>query len=294
MKKKLTLLLAILCALAVSVSLAACNDPQPTDYGTLTIADVTLRQNQTQVIEPVFTKEAYPIEYTYSGTDISISDDGVVTGVTAGTSTVVVARTEHHAVTFTVAVLAKGTMTVTVPDIVYLDYPAKELKAEFSVPAYAQDVTYEVKGVPTGASVTVADGKISATGSLVGTGETVSQTVTLVATSADGLFKVTKPLTIAQYNGAGWKGGSLNMHTRPQGFLKEMEAYSGVEGGEKGGTLFIGDSFFDGYWNAGNFRSYYEGENVYRFGVSSSTLADWLIFAERVVFPFEPKHLVVH
>lgn len=78
----------------------------PTDYGTLTIADVSVDYQKTANIVPVFSKNAEEIVYSFNGNDISITGN-VVTGNTANAVVVVTATTEHLSTTFTVTVSAQ-------------------------------------------------------------------------------------------------------------------------------------------------------------------------------------------
>ena len=67
-----------------------------------------------------------------------------------------------------------------------------------------------------------------------------------------------------------------------------------TRGEQYGETLFIGDSFFDvaEFWN--NFYDLYAGKNVRSAGISASTTTDWEIFAEDLIYPSEPKNIVIH
>lgn len=60
-----------------------------------------------------------------------------------------------------------------------------------------------------------------------------------------------------------------------------------------GGTLFVGDSFFDTeFWS--NFYDTFKDGNTFTHGVSSSTTTDWEIFSSRLLYPVAPKNLVMH
>ncbi len=58
-------------------------------------------------------------------------------------------------------------------------------------------------------------------------------------------------------------------------------------------TLFIGDSFFDTeFWS--DFYTLFNDNKTFTHGVSSSTTTDWEIFASRLVYPVNPKNIVMH
>lgn len=74
---------------------------------------------------------------------------------------------------------------------------------------------------------------------------------------------------------------------------KQKENYWKINGKQTGGTVFIGDSFFDTeFWS--DFYTLYEGNNVYTNGISSSTTTDWEIWAGKLLYPFNPKNIVMH
>lgn len=75
------------------------------DYGTLSFLDLTLSFGQEQVLNPVFSKEEYAdnITYTFEGSNISITD-GLIKGLIPDTETIVTAKTTHHETTFKVKV----------------------------------------------------------------------------------------------------------------------------------------------------------------------------------------------
>ncbi len=58
-------------------------------------------------------------------------------------------------------------------------------------------------------------------------------------------------------------------------------------------TLFIGDSFFDTYfWS--DFYSTYGKYNTRTHGIGGTTTTDWEVFASRLVYPVNPKNIVMH
>ena len=84
-------------------------DNSQTDYGSLSIADVTVYYRENATITPEFSTEAGKGEITYSfqGKNITITGNSVK-GNTGNTSTTVTAKTAHHEVTFKVNVIFKN------------------------------------------------------------------------------------------------------------------------------------------------------------------------------------------
>lgn len=64
---------------------------------------------------------------------------------------------------------------------------------------------------------------------------------------------------------------------------------------QNNGTLFIGDSFFDTdeFWTD-FYTKYYGSKNVYSANISATTITDWQVFANRLIYPFAPKNIVIH
>ena len=55
----------------------------------------------------------------------------------------------------------------------------------------------------------------------------------------------------------------------------------------------MGDSFFDtGFWS--DFYSTYSRKNAITMGISATTTTDWEYMAERLVYPVNPKAVVIH
>ena len=75
--------------------------------------------------------------------------------------------------------------------------------------------------------------------------------------------------------------------------VKENEQKWKNAGSPTGGTVFIGDSFFDTeFWS--NFYTTYTDGNTFANGVSSSTIKDWKLFANRLLYPLNPENIVIH
>lgn len=186
-----------------------------------------------------------------------------------------------------------GTLTVT-PSVneLYINYPGIPLSVEFSKPEYAEEVEYSFQNVVSAydVDVVVENGVLSVNGKLM-RDERAEEEMEI---SASILAKTSKhsttfSITLKQYNGLNSSGSSLKLDERATGFA--ITANSSPENA----TFFIGDSFFDeGFWNGSDFYDTYDGINAHRMGVSASTLSDWMVISERVVFPYNPKNIVMH
>lgn len=76
-KRKLVIIVLAVCLLCFT-AFAACTDK--TDYGTLTVADVTVTVGQSKDLTPEFSKEEGKgeVSYTFSGSKLSIADGKVI------------------------------------------------------------------------------------------------------------------------------------------------------------------------------------------------------------------------
>ena len=145
MRRKLAILLTALLVAVACVPFAACGEKK-TDYGTLTVEDITLTEGeQTNVVyEFSIPEHADEISYEFEGTDIEIEND-VVTAIKGGAVVTVTAKTEHHETTFTVTTLVDyGTLTI--EDVTVEEGETVALSPQFSRPAKAEDITYEFEG----------------------------------------------------------------------------------------------------------------------------------------------------
>lgn len=186
MKKKLSVVIAIILTLALSLAFTGCdNDTSKTeDYGTLTVTNVTLAEGEEKNLEITFSKpeKAEPVEYTFEGDAIEIKD-GKVKALKGGVTVAVNAETEHHKANFTVTVTENyGTMSV--ENITANVGEEKKINVTFSKPEKAEPVEYTFEGD----AIEIKDGKIKA---LKG-----GATVTVTATTAH--HTATFTVTIAE------------------------------------------------------------------------------------------------
>lgn len=118
-----------------------------------------------------------------------------------------------------------GTMTLTAPSVIYSNYPAKELSVSFSKPNYSGEVTYTTSNP----NVFVEDGKIYATGSFA------SETDVLVTATTEH-HTASATVKVSTYQ------GGISVETKVQYYEKNI-----IKEENKGGMIFVGDSYFDGY-----------------------------------------------
>ena len=157
---------------------------------------------------------------------------------------------------------------------IYTDFPDKP-NPTFTKEEYACEITYTVLY---SAIVTYRDGYFYASGE----GEVMVEATTEYHSTV---------FIVEAKNYLSDRG-----ETQSKNFLNRIEKVEQKWQNEKvtGGTLFIGDSFFDEYQFFTNFYNLYKGQNAYCHGISSSRIEDWYIFSKRLVYPVEPTNIVLH
>ena len=161
MKKKFRYLIAAILVFACCPFAVACGETETPeiDYGTLTIANITLEADGTADINPVFSKEEGrgEITYTFDGDDISIAD-GKVTALKPDTTTTVTAKTAHHEVTFTVTVKAVNYGALVIKSITLEADGTADINPIFTKEEGRGEITYTFEGD----NISIADGKVTA------------------------------------------------------------------------------------------------------------------------------------
>ncbi|MBR2650465.1 MAG: hypothetical protein IKD45_02275 [Clostridia bacterium] len=255
------------------------------NYGKLTVKDVVILRGMSAKLDIEFSDPAYESEITYSfdtsnGYNIRIKD-GEVSGILPNTETIVVAKTPYHTEVFVVTVLSKdlGKMTIDPPASLYTNYPAKDLGISFADDRFASAVTFEYNSD----KLIIENGTIKAVGTVSGT--------EIVEVTASSLYDtVTFTVAISTYNKI---------------YSEEKVSYyekTYIKDENKGGIIFVGDSYFDGYpsstageppfWK--DFYTDWAGEKAFLFGISQSQIDTLEIVSERVVYPMEPSEIVIH
>lgn len=141
MKKKIfAVLLVAIMVLSLGIFVGCTPDSDDkTDYGTLTIADVSVEVGKTANIYPLFSLTPETITYTFDGNKISIAGNSV-TGLEAGTVTVT-ATTAHHTKTFTVTVTPVDYGTLTIDNVtINAEGGTALLNIDWSRPGVSQDL----------------------------------------------------------------------------------------------------------------------------------------------------------
>jgi len=88
--------------------------------------------------------------------------------------------------------------------------------------------------------------------------------------------------------------GAINLGKKVQYYEQNI-----IKDENKGGIIFVGDSYFDGYtknappfWS--DFYQDFAGEKAFLMGISQSQIHDLEAVSERLVYPMEPNEIVVH
>lgn len=173
----------------------------------------------------------------------------------------------------------KGTLEIDIPSTIYSNYPAKDITYNFSKEEYASELRYLVSD----SRLKIENGKIYAKGVF---DQPFDVTVKVIS---EHHSPIVKKVNVSTYN------GGINLETKLQHYEENI-----IKEENKGGTIFIGDSYFDGcpktnppFWK--DFYTDYVNENkTFLMGISSSQIEQLEIMSERIVYPMEPKEIVMH
>ena len=172
----------------------------------------------------------------------------------------------------------KGTLTLNAPASIYTNYAGKDITPVFSKSWYNGEVTYTTSHP----NVFVENGKIFAKGNFA-SAVNVTVTATTEHHTASAVVKVSTFDTYDAETKVQWYENNI---------IKEEN---------KGGMIFVGDSYFDGYpstdsnppyWS--DFYQDYAGEKAFLMGISKSQISELEIVSERLVYPMNPSEIVVH
>ena len=270
------------------------------DRGTLKINNISMSADLTGKVTPIFSKEEGKSALTYTMEPagiIEISSNNEITvidpeSITQNVEVTVTATGTYLSATFkvTVSKINRGTLTISLPigntedqlNTLYTNYSARPLSATFSKPEFSETVTYSVESAYQD-RVTIEDGNmIKATGDF-------STPANVKVTAVSQNFSAEVTIKVANFNGKNNAGNSLDLENKVKSRLSNWESL----GGETGGVVFMGDSFFDtGFWS--DFYSTYSRKNAITMGISATTTTDWEYMAERLVYPVNPKAVVIH
>ena len=173
-----------------------------------------------------------------------------------------------------------GTMSLSAPSAIYSNYAGKDITVNFTKPWYNGAVTYTTDNP----NVFVENGKVYATG-------TFSSAVNVTITATTEHHTATAVVNVSTYN------STIKVESK----LEYYEANI-IKDENKGGMIFVGDSYVDGqlnsatgmppFWN--DFYTDWAGEKAFLMGMSSSKIDELEIASERIVYPMEPSEIVVH
>jgi len=248
------------------------------DTFSIAFNNVTLSMGREMMLVKSITVDGVekPITYTYSGDGILISDYKLI-AKKHNTDTIVTAKADGFEASFKVTVGGDtGTMNIEAPAKIYSNYAPKPIKVTFSDPAFASEVTYTTSN----SNVKVNSEGIYATGKF-------SSAVDVTVTARSEYHTETFTVNVSTYN-------EDSSETKVQYYEENI-----IKPENKGGTIFIGDSYFDGYkkysppfWS--DFYTDYTDTKTFLMGISSSQIDNWEIVSERIVYPMEPKEIVLH
>lgn len=170
-----------------------------------------------------------------------------------------------------------GTITIDAPSAIYTNYSGKPITVTFSNPDYASDVTYTTNND----KVYVHNGKIYARGTFE---KAVNVTVTAKTPYHTKQFNV----SVSEYN------GDVSAERKVSYYENQI-----IKESNKGGIIFVGDSYFDGYTQGAipfweDFYEDYSGKKAFLMGISSSQIHQLETVSERIVYPMAPSEIVVH
>ena len=253
------------------------------NHGTLEVNGMVIVRGYSEPVSYEFSAKKYDskLSYYFGNSDkISINAaDNTVKGLKTCDEVKVVAVSDDHTDVFSVEVVSKDSakMIINAPDNVYANYPAKQIEVSFADERFASDVTFEVNNP----SVFVENGKIYAKGTF-----DKEVTVTVKATSKYSSTEFTVKVSTFNKNDAEKK-------------VQYYENYI-IKPENKGGTIFVGDSYFDGYKmdSLPFWKDFYDDnasdEKFFLMGISSAQIDTLEIVSERIVYPMEPSEIVVH
>ena len=169
----------------------------------------------------------------------------------------------------------KGSLSLTAPASIYSNYAGKDITANFTKAWYNGEVTYTTSHP----NVFVENGKIFAKGDF-------ASAVNVTVTATTEHHKASAVVKVSTFN-------NYNAETKVQWYEANV-----IKEENKGGMIFVGDSYFDGasenppYWS--DFYQDYAGEKAFLMGISQSQISDLEIVSERLVYPMNPSEIVVH
>ncbi|MBE6667338.1 MAG: hypothetical protein E7607_03400 [Ruminococcaceae bacterium] len=170
-----------------------------------------------------------------------------------------------------------GTLTLKMPETIYTNYPSVNIETVFSNPAMAETLTFTSNNE----NVKIENDKVYAVGTSAG--------YTAIITAKSAHFEAKVTVRVETYQ------GGLNLETQIGTRQNQITGQSGGDADNlENMVLFVGDSFFnpDNWWTS--FYTDYATKKAYTVGISSSRTEHWQVISERLVYPYNPKAVVLH
>lgn len=255
------------------------NDTEKSSPISLSFGDVTIGIGEKiNLVDTVkIGEKSLSMEYSFEGSNISI-DNYELTALKYDTTTKITVTAEGFETSFNVTVGGDvGTMTIDAPKSIYTNYAPKPINVSFSNPAFASEVTY----TSSDSRVAFKDGRIYATGAF-------SKATDVTVSAKSDYHTATFTVKVSEFN---LNNDEATVQYYEKTFIKPEN---------KGGTIFIGDSYFSGqlkngkpsFWS--DFYEDYTDGKTFLMGISGSQIVNWEVVAERIVYPMEPKEIVLH
>lgn len=165
--------------------------------------------------------------------------------------------------------------TLTIADMhLYNQFPSALLMITFSNPAYAETITYSYDSW----QISIRDNVVRL---LTDVAADTQVTVTATTEHHTAVFTVFMSPTFAEHDA----------YVPARESVLENRQESGLY--QKGGVIFGGDSFFDiDFW--ADFYTDYSGRNAALTGIGGSRADEWIVYAERLIYPFAPSAVVLN
>ena len=251
------------------------------DAGVMEIEDLKLNISSARKPYISFSDKSFESDvcYSFEGDNISIDEQGKIKGLKLDTVTAVTATTKYHTAVFLVTVVQEnyGKLVIDAPQSIYTNYSGKPITVSFSNPDYASEVSYTTDND----KVYVHNGKIYAKGSF-------DKAVKVTVTAKTPYHTETFSVNVSEYN------ANISAEKKVSYYEKEL-----IKAENKGGLIFVGDSYFDGYTKGAisywkDFYEDYSGEKAFLMGISQAQIDNLEVVSERIVYPMAPSEIVVH
>ncbi len=279
MKSVFRIILTIICVLTSSCG----KTDSFINYGELYIDDISVIVGKKVEINPQFTADSYPIEYSFQGNSIKI-ENNTVEALVANQTVTVTAKTEYHKTVFNVTTLETAG-TVSFDNVnAFVGYPASDFYPTFSKPQFAEKFTYSYDK----SALTIDEEKQTVSALKAGT-----YYVTATSENFSGSFYVYAK--DVNYNATNSSGNvnydEYNFSAQATDRQNQWNLYG--NSGET--TLFVGDSFFDTWFWSNFYTVSYPYKDALCLGIGSTTTYHWEVWNRTGwMKDINPKNIVMH